>query len=85
MKTFEWATATTVYEAIQLLKSAPATTDVDEAARPIAGGQDLLTTMKDYSTRPSRVVNIKQIPGLDRIQVNSKTGLTICAIVTLSQ
>ena len=85
MKAFEWANATTVNEAIQLLKTAPATADVDEAARPIAGGQDLLTTMKDYSTRPSRVVNIKRIPGLDRIQVNSKTGLTIGALVTLSQ
>ena len=85
MKAFEWANATTVNEAIQLLKTAPAGADVDEAARPIAGGQDLLTTMKDYSTRPSRVVNIKRIPGLDRIQVNSKTGLTIGALVTLSQ
>ena len=85
MKAFEWANATTVNEAIQLLKTAPATADVDEAARPIAGGQDLLTTMKDYSTRPSRVVNIKRIPGLGRIQVNSKTGLTIGALVTLSQ
>lgn len=85
MKAFEWTNATTINEAIQLLKTAPATADVDEAARPIAGGQDLLTTMKDYSTRPSRVVNIKQIPGLDRIQVNSKTGLTIGALVTLSQ
>jgi len=85
MKAFEWANATTVNEAVQLLKTAPAGPDVDEAARPIAGGQDLLTTMKDYSTRPSRVVNIKRIPGLDRIQVNSKTGLTIGALVTLSQ
>jgi len=85
MKAFEWANATSINEAIQLLKTAPATGDVDEAARPIAGGQDLLTTMKDYSTRPSRVVNLKHIAGLDRIQGNAKTGLTIGALVTLSQ
>lgn len=85
MKAFEWASPATINEAVQLLKSAPVTSDIDEAARPIAGGQDLLTTMKDYSTRPSRVVNLKGIRGLDRIQGNARTGLTIGALVTLSQ
>jgi xanthine dehydrogenase YagS FAD-binding subunit len=85
MNAFEWASPTTINEAVQLLKSAPATSDMDEAARPIAGGQDLLTTMKDYTTRPSRVVNLKGIRGLDRIQGNAKTGLTIGALVTLNQ
>jgi len=85
MKTFEWASPATINEAVQLLKSAPVTSDIDEAARPMAGGQDLLTTMKDYSTRPSRVVNLKGIRGLDRIQGNGRTGLTIGALVTLSQ
>jgi len=85
MKAFEWASPTTINEAVQLLKSAPATNDIDEAARPIAGGQDLLTTMKDYTTRPTRVVNLKGIRGLDRIQGNARTGLTIGALVTLSQ
>jgi len=85
MKAFEWASPTTINEAVQLLKSAPLTSDIDEAARPIAGGQDLLTTMKDYTTRPSRVVNLKGIRGLDRIQGNARTGLIIGALVTLSQ
>jgi xanthine dehydrogenase YagS FAD-binding subunit len=85
MKAFEWASPTTINEAVQLLKSAPAHNDMDEAPRPIAGGQDLLTTMKDYTTRPSRVVNLKGIRGLDRIQGNAKTGLTIGALVTLNQ
>jgi len=85
MKAFEWANPTTVREAVQFLKTAPAVTDIDEAARPIAGGQDLLTTMKDYTTRPARVVNLKNIRGLDQIQGNAKTGLTIGALVTLTQ
>jgi xanthine dehydrogenase YagS FAD-binding subunit len=85
MNAFEWASPTTINEAVQLLKSAPATSDMDEAARPIAGGQDLLTTMKDYTTRPSRVVNLKGIRGLDRIQGSAKAGLTIGALVTLNQ
>lgn len=85
MKAFEWATPTTIEEAVQLLKSGPASNDIDEAPRPLAGGQDLLTTMKDYSTRPSRVVNLKSIRGLDKIQNNPKTGLTIGALVTVAQ
>ena len=58
MKAFEWVSPTTVADAASLLKNAPAVRDPDEAARPIAGGQDLLTTMKDYATRPVRVVNL---------------------------
>ena len=56
MKAFEWMNAMTVAEAVSALKSAPAPTDLDDAPRPIAGGQDLLTTMKEYITRPVRVV-----------------------------
>src|SRR5207237_341888 len=52
---------------------------------PIAGGQDLLTTMKDYITRPVRVVNLKGIRGLDKIEANGKGGLRIGALVTLAQ
>jgi xanthine dehydrogenase YagS FAD-binding subunit len=85
MKAFEWVSPATVAEAVSLLQSAPATRDPDEAARPIAGGQDLLTTMKDYLTRPARVVNLKGIRGLDHIEGDGKRGLRIGALVTLAQ
>jgi xanthine dehydrogenase YagS FAD-binding subunit len=84
MKAFEWMTPGSINEAVGALKSAPAPDDLDDAARPIAGGQDLLTTMKDYITRPSRVVNLKSIRGLDRIVEDGK-GLRIGALVTLAQ
>jgi xanthine dehydrogenase YagS FAD-binding subunit len=85
MKAFEWMSPTTLNEAVEMLKSAPATDDVDNAARPIAGGQDILTTMKEYITSPTRVVNLKSIRGLDRIEGDDKSGLKIGALVTLSQ
>lgn len=85
MKTFEWTNPESVREAVQMLGSAGASGDIDEAARPIAGGQDLLTTMKDYTTRPSRVVNLKSIRGLDRITGDARKGLTLGALVTLTQ
>ena len=85
MKAFEWASPTTVNEAVRLLQPAPAPADPDDAPRPIAGGQDLLTTMKDYLTRPARVVNLKAIRGLDRIEGDARRGLKIGALVTLTQ
>ena len=85
MKAFEWVSPTSIDEAVSLLKNAPAGADADETARPIAGGQDLLTTMKEYITRPTRVVNLKNIGGLDRIQGDGKKGLRIGALVTLTQ
>jgi xanthine dehydrogenase YagS FAD-binding subunit len=85
MKAFEWMSPNTIAEAVSALKSAPAPEDADDAARPIAGGQDLLTTMKDYITRPSRVVNLKGIHGLDKIAADGKGGLRIGALVTLTQ
>ncbi len=85
MKSFEWINAQSVAEAVQLLATPPAVRDIDEAPRPIAGGQDLLTTMKDYLTRPARLVNLKTVRGLDRIEGNAKTGLRIGALVTLAQ
>src|SRR5437660_11257352 len=85
MKAFEWMNATTVADAVSALKSAPAPVDLDDAPRPIAGGQDLLTTMKEYITRPARLVNLKSIRGLDKIESDGKGGLRIGALVTLSQ
>src|SRR5512145_2404504 len=83
MKAFEWTNPTTINEAVKMLTVA-SSTDIDEAPRPIAGGQDLLTTMKDYTSRPTRIVNLKNIRGLNRITLNAK-GLTIGALVTLTE
>ena len=82
MKSFEWTNPTTINEAVKLL-NVPAA-DIDDAPRPLAGGQDLLTTMKDYTSRPARIVNLKNIRGLNRITLNAR-GLTIGALVTLTE
>src|SRR5258706_11000826 len=41
--------------------------------------------MKDYLTRPTRVVNLKGIRGLDEIAEDGKGGLRMGALVTLTQ
>ena len=43
---FEWANASTLEDAVKLLKPADAAADPDEVPHAIGGGQDLLTTMK---------------------------------------
>src|SRR5215813_8722527 len=85
MRSFEWVSATTVADAVKQLQVRKPPEDPDQAPRPMAGGQDLLTTMKDYVTRPVRVVNLKSIPGLDRIEADPKGGLKIGALVTIAQ
>jgi xanthine dehydrogenase YagS FAD-binding subunit len=83
MKAFEWTNPTNINEAVKMLNPG-ASADIDEAPRPIAGGQDLLTTMKDYTSRPTRLVNLKNIRGLNRLSLDGK-GLTIGALITLSE
>ena len=84
MIAFEWANAASVEDAVKLLKPANAAADSDEKPRAIAGGQDLLTTMKEFLERPPRVVNLKTIKGLDEIKADGKGGLRIGATVTLT-
>jgi xanthine dehydrogenase YagS FAD-binding subunit len=84
MKAFEWANAATVDDAVKLLSGSDAKTDPDDIPRPMGGGQDLLTTMKSYITRPPRVVNLKTMNGTGKIE-SHPGGLKIDALVTLSQ
>jgi xanthine dehydrogenase YagS FAD-binding subunit len=85
MKAFEWANAQSIDDAVKLLGSGNPDIDPDELARPMGGGQDLLTTMKSGIIRPPRVVNLKTIPGLGQITGDGQQGIKIGAEVTLSQ
>jgi xanthine dehydrogenase YagS FAD-binding subunit len=84
MNAFEWANASTVEDAVKLLKPTGGKVDPDEAPRPIGGGQDLLTSVKAYIVRPPRIVNLKTIQGLDHITVDGKGGLKLGALATLA-
>ncbi len=86
MKSFEYISPATVEDAVkQLAPSDDPSVDVDFNPRPLAGGQDLVTTMNEYVTQPTRVVNLKQIPNLDKIESDGKGGLKIGALVTLTE
>jgi xanthine dehydrogenase YagS FAD-binding subunit len=84
MKAFEWTNASSVDDAVKLLAEVTAD-DESESARPMSGGQDLLTTMKERILTPKRVVNLKTIQGLDGIEGDSTTGLKIGALAKLHE
>jgi len=75
MKTFEWADASSVEEAIQLTVKGSAFK---------AGGLDVVDLMKEHLAAPTRLVNIRRIPGLDQISEDEKS-IKIGPLVTLTQ
>src|SRR5262249_20822734 len=81
MQSFEWVDASSVQHAAQLL--AASTPDRPVVAK--AGGIDLLDLMKEGVVRPVRVVNLKSIDGLARIDVADDGVVSLGALVTLGQ
>ena len=75
MNAFELADCTTVDAALSQLK---------DGAVVKAGGVDLLDRMKNGTTQPSRLVNIRNISALRGINETDK-GLTIGALATLTE
>jgi carbon-monoxide dehydrogenase medium subunit len=53
-------------------------------AYPLAGGTDLLVRMKRGEIKPSALINLKRIRGLDRIEPEAGKGLTIGALTPIS-
>ena len=49
----------------------------------LAGGQDLLTEMKEHLVEPDDLVNLKGIGGLDRIELDGAGNLSIGALATI--
>ncbi len=79
MKPFEYVSVTSARQASEALGTERG------PAKVLAGGTDLLGEMKDYIETPSRLVNIKTIPNLDKIEYDAKTGLRLGALVTLAR
>lgn len=74
MRDFDYAAPTTVAEAVQLLQAH------NGAARPLAGGTDLIDQVRVGRLSPDLVVDIKKIPELTGIDFSTK-GLRIGAAV----
>jgi xanthine dehydrogenase YagS FAD-binding subunit len=75
MNRFEWTNARTVDEAIAQLTG---------SAVIKAGGVDLLDRLKEGLEAPQRLVNIRNIAGLNFVRDDAKEGLRIGPLVSLS-
>lgn len=76
MKSFEWVQPETVDEAVAALGHT--------GAMPLAGGVDLLDRLKERLESPSRLVSLRRLPGLDKIEVTAG-GAKLGANVTLAR
>jgi xanthine dehydrogenase YagS FAD-binding subunit len=81
MKTFRLANPKTLAQATALL-TAPSS-GKSSSIKVLAGGQDLLTEMKEYLAEPDTLVNLKGVPGLDSI-AESGGAFTIGALTTIA-
>jgi xanthine dehydrogenase YagS FAD-binding subunit len=79
VKAFKHFNATSVNEAISLMRSSKGNANL------IAGGTDLMGVLKDeiLPDYPGAIINIKTIPGLDDVKENKK-GLKIGALAKLT-
>jgi xanthine dehydrogenase YagS FAD-binding subunit len=78
MKSFEYSAPKTVKEATALLSESWGETEI------LAGGTDLVTSLKQELTSPKRVVSLKNVSDLRGIKADSKT-LRIGAMTTLGE
>lgn len=76
LKLFEYLEPKTVKEAVQNLSEHGA------KAKALAGGTDLVVSLRKRLLNPQYIVYIKSIPGLDYIKYNQGDGLRIGAMVT---
>ncbi len=79
MEPFEYARPTSVQSAVRLLESSWGGTAI------LAGGTDLIGTMKDRIVAPKRVVSLRAIKGLDHVEYSPHTGLRLGALATIRQ
>lgn len=79
MKNFVYKKPKTIKEASQFMGE----NWID--ALPLAGGTDLLGLMKNEIETPNSLVNLKSIPGMDQITYSAGKGLTMGALVTITE
>ncbi|TMP99093.1 MAG: molybdopterin dehydrogenase [Verrucomicrobia bacterium] len=78
MKSFEYAAPKTLKEAAELLGDKWGETEI------LAGGTDLITSLKQNITEPKRVVSLRNIAELKGVEIEQK-GLRIGAMTTLAE
>lgn len=79
LKKFEYLKPDSIEETISILSQ------YGEKAQILNGGTDLIVEMRDKIIQPEYVVDIKAIPGMNKITYSEQDGLNIGATVTLNE
>jgi xanthine dehydrogenase YagS FAD-binding subunit len=80
---FEWLDPKSLDEAFAALGAEPG--EAEGAALLKAGGVDVIDRLKEGLDSPLRLVNLRNVPGLDRIEKQPDGGLAIGPLATLAQ
>lgn len=87
MNRFEYSRASSVEEAIDMMNSKASDAIIKKNTTPFvvkAGGTDLMDLIKEGIIEPGRVIDLRRIPGLDKITYQEKEGLKFGAMVTIA-
>ena len=87
MNKFSWYEAKSVEDALEQVNSTVSEQlygASNDAAIFKSGGVDVFDWVKEGLLKPERIINIRNIPGMDGISYDGKKGLRIGANVTLS-
>ncbi|MBT8182213.1 MAG: molybdopterin-binding protein [Maribacter sp.] len=88
MNKFSWYEAKSVEEALQQVNSTVSEQlyeHSDNASVFKSGGVDVFDLVKEGLLKPQKIINIRNIPGLDKIGYDPKKGLSIGSNVTLAE
>ncbi|MBT8301201.1 MAG: FAD binding domain-containing protein [Maribacter sp.] len=88
MNKFSWYEAKSVEDALQQVNSTVSKElyqTTNKAAVFKSGGIDVMDWVKEGLLQPQKIINIRNIPGLDKISFDSKKGLRIGSNVTLTE
>ena len=88
MNKFSWYEAKTVEDALKQVNSTISEELYDKTNKAVvlkSGGVDVMDFVKEGLIKPAKIVNIRNIPGLDKIVFDPVKGISIGSNVTLAE
>jgi len=79
ISSFDYQAPASLPDVLKILENKP------EGCKVLAGGTDLILQMKQGLVSPSLVMDVKQVPELNRLEWSEKEGLRIGAAVPISR